>query len=145
MAGVVSVQSKILIRDIQQASVNVMTCTVFISQNSATFYFFACCCWTLQTQQEALRQRYEIRDKEATASEGRNRPTIIDCQKCQPLSACEWGVWNMLCDTPSERWITGAITVYQPLMALVTAARGGANSSVYLNVADPPPIHRMSF
>lgn len=28
---------------------------------------------------------------EATAAEGRSRLTIIDCQKCQPLSACERG------------------------------------------------------
>lgn len=99
-----------VITDVQQASVNIMERTVFNWINDRwgalkgcdvpTFYFCACCCWTLQTQQETFRQRCEIRDKEATASEGRTRLTIIDCQKCQLLSACEWGGWNMLCDTP---------------------------------------------
>lgn len=36
---------------------------------------------------------------EATAVEGRCRLTIIDCQKCQPLSACEGG-YEMCCVLP---------------------------------------------
>lgn len=64
-----------------------------VQQNPVMFQLFLSLRAVVQLSKHSkTRSDNDARSEiEATASEGRSRLTIIDCQKCQPLSACEGG------------------------------------------------------
>lgn len=107
----ISILTEINHRFFQQASVNVMPCTVFKSINcrwgaakcsdAPTFLYLCacCCCWNFPNR--ARRPDSDAKSEiKRPQRQRRNRLTIIDCHKCHLLSACERGVGNMLRDTP---------------------------------------------